>query len=203
MVRETVDLRIAELLTARLCHELVGPIGAIANGLEILGEEPDFAADAGALIGESAAQASRRLQFYRIAYGSTAALPDLVARTAVNELFAQPGKIRFGWPEAALPEGWLKLACNLVLLASEALTRGGEIRLETDGRGVTVTATGETLRLSELEPDLLDGTIDADEITPRTAQAVFTGLLARRLGADLFLGESSKGQIVLNVRPAT
>jgi histidine phosphotransferase ChpT len=200
MTGDMVDLLIVELLAARLCHEMVGPIGAISNGLEILDDEPDFASDAGALIAQSAQQAACRLQFYRIAYGSTGAIADALARAAAAELFAH-GKIRCRWAEMALPVGWEKLACNLLLLASEALPRGGEIRLDTDGRGITVTAAGDGIRLTGLEPALLDGTADLDDLSPRTVQTAFTAHLARRLGAGLSLRESSAEQMVLAVQP--
>src|ERR1700731_61135 len=83
---QAVDLRVLELLAARLCHELIGPVAAIGNGAELLAdEEPDFVKDAVALVGESARKANRRLQFYRFAYGFTggelAGLPpDRLAR---------------------------------------------------------------------------------------------------------------------------
>src|SRR5438477_1193873 len=67
---QTVDLRVIELLAARLCHDLIGPVAAIGNGAELLAdEEPDFVKDAVALVGESARKANRRLQFFRFAYG--------------------------------------------------------------------------------------------------------------------------------------
>src|SRR6185437_6806303 len=66
-----VEMRVVELLNSRLCHELVSPVGAINNGVELLGEEdPDFVRDAIQLIGQSARKASQRLQFYRFAYGT-------------------------------------------------------------------------------------------------------------------------------------
>src|SRR5712691_824923 len=69
MIR-AIDLRVVELLAARLCHDLIGPISAISNGVELLAdEEPEFARDAVALVGDSARKASGRLQFYRFAYG--------------------------------------------------------------------------------------------------------------------------------------
>jgi histidine phosphotransferase ChpT len=67
---DSIDLRVVELLAARLCHDLIGPVAAIGNGAELLAdEEPDFLQDAIALVGESARKANRRLQFYRFAYG--------------------------------------------------------------------------------------------------------------------------------------
>jgi len=67
---QPIDLRLLELLAARLCHELIGPVAAIGNGVELLAEEdPDFVREAVALVEESARKANRRLQFYRFAYG--------------------------------------------------------------------------------------------------------------------------------------
>ncbi|HVJ51990.1 MAG TPA: histidine phosphotransferase family protein [Aliidongia sp.] len=195
-----IDLRIAELLASRLCHELVSPVGAISNGLEIMEDEPDFASDAGALIADSARQAACRLQFYRVAYGSTATIADAIARDATMELFAQ-SKIRCRWADTALPAGWQKLACNLMLLASEALPRGGELRLESDGQGISIVAMGEGARFAETVPALIDRMPDAEEITPRTVQTVFTASLARRLGGSLQLREGMANEVALIVRP--
>ncbi|HTH96615.1 MAG TPA: hypothetical protein VL574_04310, partial [Stellaceae bacterium] len=64
------EARVAEVLVARLCHELINPLGAVVNGIEILEDDPSFAPDAAQLIAASARQASARLQFYRLAYGA-------------------------------------------------------------------------------------------------------------------------------------
>jgi len=87
----SVDLRVLELLAARLCHELIGPVAAIGNGAELLAdEEPDFVKDAVALVGESARKANRRLQFYRFAYGFTGGeLAGLPPDRLVSALFEE------------------------------------------------------------------------------------------------------------------
>ncbi len=196
-----MDLRMAELLLARLCHDLVGPVGAISNGLEILNEEPEFAADAGALISQSVQQAATRLQFYRIAYGSIQAIGDEIARDAATALFAHT-KVRCHWPTAPLPGGWQKLICNLLLLAGEALLRGGDLRLdiEAGGKAVTVTAIGEGVRWAEGTASLLDGAVEAGDLTPRTVQAAFAGALARRLGVGVALGADRPNEVGLSAR---
>jgi histidine phosphotransferase ChpT len=182
---DTLDLKIAELLAARLCHELVSPIGAVANGLEILEDEPNFAADAGALIALSARQASRRLQFYRLAYGATTPLEEALTRKSVAEFFAE-GKVDFTWRFTALPPAWGKLACNLVLVAAEALPRGGKVALEPAAGGLfAVTAQGEGAKLGEPVLALLGGPIRHELLTPRTIQAAFTALLAARDGMTI------------------
>lgn len=200
-------IKLAETLSARLCHELVSPIGAISNGVEILEEEPDFAASAAQLIGQSSLQAARRLQFYRVAYGSTAELADKVARNATQDLFLD-GKINLEWPPS-LPQmqpGWGKLACNMLLLASEALPRGGqlELMLRQSSRGETLmatVATGQGARLHDPLPLLLDGEGNVEDLTPRTVQAAFTHALADRLGLHIRLKNDVADEIALLALP--
>jgi histidine phosphotransferase ChpT len=202
MATTAFDLKIAEVLAARLCHEMVSPVGAILNGLEILEDEPEFARDAGALIAQSAKQAACRLQFYRIAYGSTTAIADDVARAATIDLFTG-GKIACEWPPQPLPPDWQKLACNLMLLASEALPRGGRLVLtpavSTHGPGVTVTATGEGARLPNPVSDMIDGTAPCEELTPRTVQAAFTMALANRHDARLEMRQQRPNELLFLV----
>lgn len=202
MQQAGLDLILAELLSARLCHELVSPVGAISNGVEILEDEPGFVADATKLIGESAKAAARRLQFYRVAYGSSGPVTDERARSATLDLFAD-GKVGCDWPAGTvLPEGWQKLACNLLLLAAEALPRGGRIALKLQPEGIAALANGRDARLLEPLPDLLASAAPAPELlSPRTVQAAFTAALARRLGARIELGRTDEG-IVLAARAA-
>jgi histidine phosphotransferase ChpT len=200
MAGETIDLRIAEFLAARLCHELVSPIGAISNGLEILEDEPDFAGDAGALIGLSARQAARRLQFYRVAYGSTTGLADDLVRRAAVDLFAE-GKVTLEWRLGEVEEAWRKLVINLVLLGSEALPRGGRVILDKAGAGqIAVTAEGEGVRLAEPIPALLHNPDRPDDLSPRTVQAVFTALLARRANTILEVRQLNPNELMLVVK---
>jgi histidine phosphotransferase ChpT len=197
-----IDLRITELLAARLCHELVSPVGAINNGVELLADDPEFAEDAAQLIGQSAAQATRRLQFYRIAYGSTAAIAADSARKATLDLFAE-SKIACVWPEALALATGSKIACNLLLVAAEALPRGGGLTL-ADGPsgGIEVLATGEGARLPAHLPDALVGTLAADAVDARSVQAVFTASLVRRAGFLPSIDTPALGEIVFRLASA-
>jgi histidine phosphotransferase ChpT len=203
MADGTIDLKLVELLAARLCHELVSPIGAIANGLEILEDEPDFAGDAGELIALSASQASRRLQFYRVAYGSVAPVADALIRRVTNDLFVE-SKISVDWRIAALPDGWGKLACNLVLLAAEALPRGGQVTLESAGPdGIAVTALGEGARLTDAVTALLNGKPGLDALSARTVQAAFTAALAARARTRVVVRQTNPNELELAVKVET
>jgi histidine phosphotransferase ChpT len=179
------DLRIGEALAARLCHELVSPVGAIANGVEILAEDAGFAADAAVLIGQSAGEASRRLQFYRIAYGALMPVSVDVARQATLDLFRE-GRCRCEWPTAAprLPDEFAKLAMNLLLLATSTLPRGGVIA-PSWGDGLVVTAEGQGARIDADLRQQLSPALPVEAISPKTAQAVFTAALATRLGCAI------------------
>jgi histidine phosphotransferase ChpT len=204
---ERFSLAILEHLTARLCHELVSPIGAISNGIEILEDEPDYAQDAGRLIDQSAREAARRLQFYRVAYGSTGDVTDERARTVTLDFFAG-GKIECDWPDGLppLPAGGQKLVCNLMLMASEALPRGGLVRLIAEegpgGMILAALAAGEAVRLVEPAPALLGGALRIDDLTPRTVQAAYTAALARRWGGKIVLSQAKPDEMLLIVRSA-
>jgi len=126
MVFDPLDLRVLELLTARLCHELIGPIAAINNGVELLADEPvlvkdeaqDFVHHAIALVGDSARRAASRLQFYRFAYGYGHG--GSMGGPPPNELacrFFETTQIACDYGESirVLPLDWQRLACNLLL----------------------------------------------------------------------------------------
>jgi histidine phosphotransferase ChpT len=197
LVAGSVDLRLLELLIARLCHELIGPIAAINNGVELLADEPvfvrgeadpGFLRDAISLVGDSAGQAARRLQFYRFAYGfghagsMVGAPPNELARG-----FFEKTRIACDYSESirVLPLEWQRLACNLLLTGAEVLSRGGNLVLAVAPDGLDLEATGEFAALSpETSAALLLAT-PVSALTSRSVQAYFTGLLAESLGCRL------------------
>src|SRR5882757_5959155 len=115
------DLRVIELLSSRLCHDLVGPIAAVNNGAELLSDEdPDFIADAVALVGDSARKAIRRLQFYRFAYGFGGGVAIAAPHALVAELFEETSvSCTYDESVRALPLEWQKLACNMAAITAE------------------------------------------------------------------------------------
>jgi histidine phosphotransferase ChpT len=184
-----LDIRVWQLLTARLCHELAGPLAAVANGVELMGDgDASFAADALLLVGTSAKTASARLQFYRFAYG---ALPGegtspAIGRNLVLKLF-EGGNVHCDWPEseAARPMAWQRLACLALVLAAEALPRGGTVALRSKGAWPAVEADGETVRmLPEAQAALRSGTA-IDNLTVRGVHAYLTARFAAELKLKL------------------
>lgn len=197
----SLDMRVLELLTARLCHELIGPITAVGNGAELLSEDgPDFAPDALQLVADSARRAANRLQFYRFAYGfggrSAAAglLPfELAAR------FFEATRIACDYRDGirALPLDRQKLGCNLLLVGAEALARGGRLTLDAGPTGLQLEAAGDSAALaSDVDAALLLET-PAAALTSRTVQAYFAGLLARALGWRLTAAAAGRGRVRL------
>jgi histidine phosphotransferase ChpT len=207
-VISTVDMRVLELLTARLCHELSAPIGAINNGAELLSEEDldrgpgpapatNFVHDAAAMIGDSARRAGRRLQFYRFAYGfgGGGALVGPTPRELAVGFFAE-SRVACDYSEDlwSLPPDWQKLACNLLPVGAEALPRGGRLVLTNDP--LSLEAVGEAAALAPELRDALMMTIPVAELTSQTVQAFFSGLLAKTLGCRL-IGTAEPGRVRL------
>jgi len=191
-----IDLRVTELLAARLCHDLIGPVAAVANGAELLADEDaEFARDAIALVEDSARKANRRLQFYRFAYGFTGGgvtgpqphqlIAGLFEETSISCDYAETAR--------TLPVERQKLACNMLAVAAEPLIRGGSLILDADATALELQATGEGGGLS---PDIraaLSLAITAGELNSRTVGAYFTGLLARRLGFRIVIADLAGG----------
>lgn len=187
------DLDFAALLVSRVCHDLVSPVGAVVNGLEVLEDETDAAmrADAMRLVTQSAEQAAARLQFCRIAFGaagSTGAELDLneIGRIMIGLL--KGGKVELVWEghPANWPKDWAKLLMNVVLSAADCLPRGGRVTVKTslDAPGFKVSAAGMVVRLTaETERALLgepSGALDG-----RSIQPYLTYQLGRTLNAGL------------------
>jgi histidine phosphotransferase ChpT len=190
-----IEMRVLELLATRLCHELSGPVAAINNGIELLGDEdfepgpppgPGFIHDAIALVGDSARRARNRLQFYRFAYGFSGlgAITGPAPHVLADGFFAA-SHIVCDYAESArsMPSDWQKLACNLLPVAADTLPRGG--RLALSGGPLTIEAAGETAALSPEVRAALTPATPITEITARTIQPYFASLLARGLGHRL------------------
>ena len=184
-----IDARIVELLAARLCHDLIGPVSAIGNGAELLSDDdPDFVRDAVALIGDSARKALRRLQFYRFAFGfRPGGVVSAAPHALVAELFEGSGVV-CDYPDAVrqLPLEWQKLSCNLVAVAADALPRGGTLRIGSEPGGLAVEATGEGSGPSTEICEALALASAVDDLTPRSVGAYLAGILGRQLGCRVW-----------------
>jgi len=192
----TFDLRVLELLASRLCHDLVSPIGAVNNGMELLEESPTDAGtvrDAVSLAGGSARQASAALQFFRAAYGQAGryAFTSPAQLAELADAFARARKSTVTWPSEPrwddVATDATKLALNMVALGVESLPRGGtvQVALATAGTFPMVTADGEGARVGEGNLAAIAPDADPEQLTPYTVHAYFTARLAEHCGARL------------------
>jgi histidine phosphotransferase ChpT len=183
-------LDLAALLCSRVCHDVIGPVGAIINGLEMLDEEQDaemrgFALD---LIRTSAGQASARLQFCRLAFGAAGSAGTSIdtseAATVARGLFGgERTKLEWNVSPLQMPRNNVKLILNLCLIAATAIPRGGVIEATMSGAGetarITVAAKGTNAKLAGHTPLLLAGTPDHRPEGPQDIQAYYAGLVAK------------------------
>ncbi len=212
-----IDLRVAELMCSRLCHDLVSPIGAINNGVELIEElGEDASGEAMTLVSQSAQRAAALLRCFRLTYGAAGAQPTsgLGEARDVALGYLSDGKVRLDWPSAGigagpmLPPGTVKLALALVMLAAESLVYGGVVRVETEpaGRGngsglrrIVVAAEGRGATLGDEEIEALEGRGAPEALTPRTVHAYAAGAFSRNYGIGLAHDRTIPGRLRLSL----
>lgn len=191
------DLDFAAMLVSRVCHDLVSPVGAVVNGLEVLEDERDatMRADALKLVASSAALAAARLQFARIAYGAAGSAGAELDLSEVGRMVCgllQGSKIEVVWEAAVVnwPKDWAKLLMNSALLAADSLPRGGRVHVATSADPATpnflVRATGQAARVLDEVEKALRGE-PAGPLDGRSIQPYLTYKLAQLVKADLTL----------------
>jgi histidine phosphotransferase ChpT len=198
-------MELAALLTSKVCHDLISPIGAVNNGLEVLEDENsadmrDFAMD---LIQKSAEQASSKLKFCRMAYGAGSAAGseiNLDDAGAVARGFFQTDKMALNWmaPNINIPKDQAKLLLNLAVIASSAIPRGGEIevQIESDPMAFTLKATGMNARVPAGALETIGGKVPDDGIDAHSIQNYYTGLVAGRAGMTIDIREDGESILV-------
>ena len=194
-------LDLAALLCSRVCHDLISPVGAIVNGLEVLDENKDeetktFALD---LIRKSANQASAKLQFCRLAFGaagSAGAQIDLGDAEKVARGLLADDKTTIVWnlPRELMPKNRVKLLLNMLLIAMGSIPRGGTLTVDVADGGFRIAATGLNARLNEATAELLVGS-PARPVDAHGIQPVYTGILARDCG--LAVSAAVEGEAVV------
>jgi len=202
-------LELAALLCSRVCHDLISPVGAIVNGLEVMEDNPDeetktFALE---LIKKSTASASARLQFCRLAFGaagSAGAQIDTRDAESVARGFLEDGKTKLDWgvPPVLLAKNRVKLLLNLLIIAGQAIPRGGNLSVQPDGNGDTmgfrIMANGPNSRVPGPAAAILDGSSE-HAVDAHAVQPYYTGLLAKNCGLALSLTAEGEN-IVLSAR---
>lgn len=189
-------LDLSALLCSRVCHDVISPVGAIVNGLEVLEDEkdPEMQRFAIELIQRSARTASARLQFCRLAFGAAgsagASIDTGDALHVVEGLFPDE-KTQLLWnvPRVLLPKNQIKLLLNLCLIAATAIARGGVIQVSLQNGPeeieFSIHAEGPHARLAQGVPALLEGQVEPGGVDAHGIQAFYTGLIARSCGAHI------------------
>ena len=210
------QLRIAEMLCTRLCHDLTGPIGAIANGVEFLTENEEKIHDqAIELISSSATQGVVRLQFYRKAFGGIKenGEADIEELQKLIIAFFSDGKISIDWSEIytnnsnlSLSQRMSKLIINLLIIMSSVLIRGGKISININQSELTneisILGTGKSIKWEKESENVLIGNVSFESLTPKTIQLYITHLLAEQLGVSLLCKlENDSFEIVARRKP--
>lgn len=199
----------ASLLCSRLCHDLLSPVGALNNGIELLADEhdPEMRARCLDLLAESARASANKLKFFRLAFGAAGGFADEVdtreARGAIEGLFGGDGRIQLGWmiDEPAMSKSALKVLLNLVLIAGDSLVRGGrlDVGAEKHGGGLDIVIRAEGPRIV-LDPELknvLTGGSSEDSIAPRAAAAWLAHCLVNEGGGEVQVMDGEEGVLLV------
>jgi histidine phosphotransferase ChpT len=194
-----VDL--ASLLCSRLCHDLMSPVGALNNGIELLADEtdPDMRDKCLELLADSATATAGKLKFFRLAFGAGGGFASEIdtheAEAALEGVFGPDKRIELGWliQGDKLPKGAVKLLLNLALLAGDALVRGGRLDVGAERRDgeIELAVRGEGPRIL-LDPVLRETLVSGgDSIEPRAAGAWLAHTLAAEAGGTIKLSDPS------------
>ena len=190
------ELDLAALMVSRVCHDLISPVAAVSNGLEILADEQDPAMkeQAMSLIEHSVGQAKARLLFALLAFGamgSAGAEIDLGEAGQVAAEFFKTSKAKLDWqaPVAAIDKEMIRILLNLANMGADSIPRGGQltVKIEPTRQRVAVSVTAKGTR-ANLAQDIRDGLAlktPFEELTGRTVQPYITALLAKKLGSTI------------------
>ena len=186
-------LELSALLCSRVCHDLISPVGAIVNGLEVLEEDDDeeMRGHAMELIKKSAAQASAKLQFARLAFGaagSAGAELDLADAKAMMEGMIDGDRVKLDWtaPVATVDKDVVKLLLNMMLIATASIPRGGRLTVTVtiaEQPSLRILAQGPSARIpDEAARYLADGGSRDGPLDARSIQPLYTDMVARGVG---------------------
>lgn len=204
-----IDL--ASLLCSRLCHDLLSPVGALNNGLELMADEqdPEMRERCLELLSESAKASANKLKFFRLAFGAGGGFGDRIdtreARMALEGLFGTDRRVELGWlvEDDELSKGAVKLLLNLALIAGDALVRGGRLDVGAEhgdgGLELVIRAEGPRILLDPLlRETILTGSADGT-VEPRAAGAWLAHSLAAEAGSQIRLSDPADEVLLIGV----
>ena len=186
----TIPTRASEILISKLCHDLVSPVGAVNNGIEFLSDMGvDGLQDGLGLIEHSARQASVRLQMFRMCYGAGGSDSKVTGKMIYETFqnYIKDTKCTLDWdlmnhiPDSDVPAGFMKSLLNLMVMAQEAMPKGGVISVKMNDKSMIVSGSSDTIRPKEGAIEAFEGTLSIDDLSPKSIHGYIT-----RAYADLF-----------------
>jgi histidine phosphotransferase ChpT len=211
-----IDVKLAALMSSKLCHDVIGPIGAVSNGIELLQDEgnADMRDQALELVSQSAGEASARLQFYRLAFGLAGSMGQEISIRDARDLsraFMSYGKVALVWPDSEggaenLDKDAVKIICNMVVIGAGALPRGGTLSIagtvEAGKWSFTFTAEGARAGLKEEVTKAILGGYDVEALTAQNVGVYYLMALAENIGAKVQIAAMEDDRIILSVSSA-
>ena len=203
------DVDLAALLCSRLCHDLLSPVGAMNNGLELLADEhdPEMRKRCMDLLAESAKSAADKLKFFRLAFGAAGGFGSEVdpaeARAVVEPLVTATKRTELVWsvPSVLMPKRAVKVLLNLVLIANDALVRGGKLHVGAELRDgeqeIVIHADGPRVIFDETVRNTLEGKMAASQIDSRTAAAWMVHSLCMQNGGSVQIAKPSETELIV------
>ena len=198
------DLDLAALLCSRVCHDVISPVGAIANGLELY-DDPEMDADtrqtALDMVRSSARTASAKLKFCRIAFGAAGSAGASIDMGEAGEMakgFVGSEKVKLDWqaPRENRPKQQVKLVLNMLLMAMAAVPRGGLVTISVEGEVFTARAQGDRAKVPDAIAQVIDGTADLNLLDARLVQVYYARLLAQSAGLTLSMAMDGEDVVV-------
>jgi histidine phosphotransferase ChpT len=205
------SVELASLLCSRLCHDLLSPVGALNNGIELLADEqdPDMRERCLELLAESARATANKLKFFRLAFGAGGGFGEEIdtreARAALEGLYGADKQTQLGWIVAddKLPKGAVKLLLNLAMIAGDALVRGGRLDVGAERRNgsleMVIRAEGPRILLDPKLRETIAQGHSGGEVEPRAAGAWLAHTLAGEAGGSIQLSDPADPALLIGV----
>ncbi len=199
----------ASLLCSRLCHDLLSPVAALSNGLELLAQEtePDMRQQCLDLLAESCRATVNKLKFFRLAFGAAGGFGELVdsseVREAIEGLFAANSRLTLGWmvSEPRLSKPAMKVLLNMALIGGDALIRGGRLDIGVERRAgvieIVIRATGDRLVLDSAIRESLLGNPPQGALIARLGPALLARAIAAQHHGHIQLAETASSHLLL------
>ena len=210
----TSQLDLAALLCSRLCHDMLSPVGALNNGLELLADEkdPEMRQRCLELLEQSAKTSANKLKFFRLAFGAAGgfgeAVPVEEAHALLKSLTDQNERLELEWAvaERALPKTAIKVLLNLSAIGLDALIRGGTLAIGAETRDgsteIAIRASGPKVAFDANVGAALDGSLDGADLSGKTAPAHMIRLLVQDMGGGVQYAHTPDALVMGAVLPA-